>query len=230
MDTANVNTASTNTANPNTTDANTAKANTAKTTTARVNTTKRFDTRKLVLLAILTAIVIVLQSLAAVLPVYPFTLTLVLIPMVVGAALVNTLAGGWLGLVFGLVVLLTGNANAFLAVNPAGTIVVVILKGALAGLAAGAIYKPLAKKNRTIATIAAAVASPVVNTGIFIIGSYIFFLPTITAWGEAAGFSNATAYIFLSLVSFNFLIELGLNLVLSPSIVRLVQYGRSRRN
>lgn len=194
-----------------------------------MKTTNTFDTRKLVLLALLTAIVVVLQVLAAALPIYPFTLTLVLIPMAIGAALVNTLAGGWLGLVFGLVVLLTGNANAFLAVNPVGTVVVVILKGVLAGLASGAVYRLIASKSRTAGAVVAAVICPIVNTGVFIIGSYLFFLPTITQWGEAAGFKNATAFIFLGMISFNFLFELGLNLILSPAIVRLIQYGQDRR-
>lgn len=209
--------------------------NSNKATTAEsIKTTKRTNTRKLILLALLTAIVVILQTLAAVLPIYPFTLTLVLIPIVVGAALVNTLAGCWLGLVFGLVVLFTGNANAFLAVNPAAAIIVVILKGTLAGLAAGAVYKMIEslgaklKKNRTIAAIAAAIVCPIVNTGIFLIGSYLFFLPTITQWGEAAGFANATSYIFISMIGFNFIFELCVNIVLSPVIVRLIQLGQDR--
>ena len=194
-----------------------------------MKTTKRFDTRKLVLLALLTAIVVVLQTLAAILPVYPFTLTLVLVPMVIGAALVNAYAGGWLGLVFGLAVLLSGNANLFIAVDPLATIFVVLLKGALAGLASGAVYKLFAAKNKTAATVIAAAVCPIVNTGIFIIGSYVFFLPTLTDWASSFGYETATAFIFLGMVGANFLIELGINLVLSPVIVRLIQYGQEKR-
>ena len=194
-----------------------------------MNTAKHFNTRKLVLLALLTAIVVVLQTLAAALPMFPFTLTLVLIPMVIGAALVNTVAGGWLGFVFGLVVLLTGNAGIFLAFNPAATIFVVLLKGILAGLAAGAVYKLLEKKGRTAAAISAAVICPIVNTGIFILGSYAFFLPVVMGFAETFGYDNATAIIFLGFVGINFPLELGVNLVLSPVIVRLIQYGQDRR-
>jgi uncharacterized membrane protein len=192
--------------------------------------TRRTNTRKLVLLALLTAIVVVLQVLAVALPIRPFTLTLVLAPIVIGAALVNTMAGVWLGFVFGLVVLLTGNAELFMVVNPAATIAVVILKGALAGLASGVVYRLLAGKNRTVAVIAAAIACPVVNTGIFLLGSYAFFLPTITGWGEAAGFKSAAAFIFLSMIGVNFILEFGLDIVLSPAIVRLIQYGQDRRS
>ena len=194
-----------------------------------MKTAKSFDTRKLVLLALLTAIVVVLQTLAAVVPLFPFTLTLVLVPIVIGAALVNTLAGVWLGFVFGLVVLLTGDAGIFLAFNPAATIFVVLLKGAIAGLASGAIYKLLERKGKTVAAITAAIVCPVVNTGIFIIGTYIFFLPIVIGFTEVFGYDNAAAIIFLGFVGFNFPMELGINIILSPVIVRLIQYGQDRR-
>ena len=60
-------------------------------------------------------------------------------------------------------------------------------------------------------------------------GGYLFFLPTLREWGIAAGAANVTAFIFLVMVGANFLFELGLNLVLSPVIVRLIQYGQDRR-
>lgn len=228
-----------------------------------MNKGKSFDTRKLVLLALLTAIVILLQFLGASIKFGTFSISLILMPLAIGAALIGTYAGVWLGLVFGLVVLLSGDAAPFLAVNPAGTIATVLLKGALAGFAAGAAYKLIAKKNRTVAAIVAAVVCPIVNTGIFVIGSYIFFVPTLTEWAAgaeaavgaaAAGFADATewivsqgfdtftqwaasagkninvaAFIFIGMIGLNFLLELGLNLILSPTIVRLVQYGQDRR-
>ena len=194
-----------------------------------MKTANKIETRKLVLLGLLTAIVVVLQALAAVLPVYPFTLTLSLVPMVIGAALVSPLAGGWLGLVFGLVVLISGNANPFLVISPIATVLLVLAKGAFAGLAAGAVYSLFAKKSRTVATIISAVICPIVNTGIFVIGCYAFFLPTLREWAAAFEFENATAYIFLGMISFNFIFEVGINIILSPVIIRLVQYGQDRK-
>jgi len=187
---------------------------------------KRFDTRKLVLIAILTTMVIIMQILAIIMkPLFPaFTISLVLMPIAIGAALLGTLAGAWLGLVFGFIVLISGDAAAFLAINPAATIFVVLLKGTLAGLAAGLLYNSLESINKTVAAFAAAIICPVVNTGIFIAGCYIFFLPTLTEWGIAAEAVNVTSFIFLGLIGVNFFIELGTNLVLSPVIVRLIQY------
>ena len=194
-----------------------------------MKTANRFDTRKLVLLALLTALVVILQYLGAFIKFGPFSITLVLMPIAVGAALVGAYAGAWLGLVFGLVVLLTGDAAPFLAVNPLGTIIVVLLKGALAGLVAGVAYKLLEKHGRTLAVIVAAALCPIVNTGIFIIGSYMFFLPTITGWAEALGFATGTAYIFIGMIGVNFFVEFGLNLILIPVIVRLIQFGQKKR-
>jgi hypothetical protein len=71
--------------------------------------------------------------------------------------------------------------------------------------------------------IAAAVVCPVVNTGVFLLGCQVFFLETISAWGAAAGFENAASYMFLGLAGVNFLIELGVNILLAPVIVRLIK-------
>jgi len=188
------------------------------------------DIRKLVLLAILTTIVILLQILGAFIKLGPFSVSLVLMPIAVGAALLGAYAGAWLGLVFGFVVLYSGDALAFLAINPVATVFVVLLKGALAGFVAGKMYKLFVLRSKTIAAVAAAIACPVINTGIFIIGCYVFFLPTLTEWGIEAQAVNVTAYIFLTLVSLNFIFELAINLVLSPTIVRLVQYGQKKWN
>ena len=187
---------------------------------------KRFNTRKLTGLALLTAVVVILQFLGAFIRFGPFSISLVLIPIVVGAALYGVLAGAWLGFVFGLVVLLSGDAAAFLVISPLGTILVVLLKGALAGLCAGAVYKALCGRNETLAVIVAAIVAPVVNTGIFLLGCLTFFLPTVREWGQAMGFENVGTYMILGLVGGNFLFELLFNVVLSPVIVRLVRLGK----
>ena len=187
---------------------------------------KRFNTRKLTGLALLTAIVVILQFLGAFIRFGPFSISLVLIPIVVGAALYGVWAGAWLGFVFGLVVLLSGDAAAFLVISPIGTILVVLLKGALAGLCAGAVYKALSERNETVAVIVAAIVAPVVNTGIFLLGCLVFFLPTVTEWGQAMGFESVGKYMILGLVGGNFLFELLFNVILSPVIVRLIRLGK----
>ena len=191
---------------------------------------RRISTRTLTGLALFTAIVVALQFLGAFIRFGPFSTSLVLIPIVVGAALYGPAAGAWLGFVFGLVVLLSGDAAAFLAVNPLGTILTVLVKGALAGFCAGLVYRALEKTNAWLAAILAAVTAPVVNTGIFLVGCLLFFMPTVTEWATAMGFPSVGNYMIFGLVGGNFLFELLVNIVLSPVIVRLVKIGRKENH
>lgn len=185
---------------------------------------RKVQTQKLVLGAILTALVIILQFLGSFIHFGPFSISLVLIPIVIGAATCGYTIGAWLGLVFGIVVLISGDATAFLAIDVFGTFVTVLLKGTLCGLAAGLAYKLLKNHNRYIAVVAAAIVCPLVNTGIFLLGCNVFFLNEITAWGLKAGFENVAGYMFLGLIGANFLFELGANIILSPIIVRIINY------
>ena len=189
--------------------------------------TKTFQkTNKIALLAMMTVLVVIAQFISMWIRFGTFSITLAHIPIVIGAALLGPLAGGWLGMVFGIVVLLTGDAAPFLAVNVLGTIVTVLLKGALAGLCAGLVYRALRKKDETIAILLASIVSPVVNTGLFIAGCYVFFLPTLTEWANG---ENVMTFILVSLVTLNFFIELSSTLVLSPVITRLIAIGRKEK-
>lgn len=183
---------------------------------------RKKQTQVLVLGAILTALVVILQFMGSFIRFGPFAISLVLIPIVIGAATCGVKIGTWLGFIFGVVVLISGDASAFLAVNVFGTIVTVLLKGAACGLAAGLIYKLLEKYNRYLAVIAAAVVCPIVNTGVFLLGCVIFFMDTVAEWGVALGFGGTLEYMFLGLVGGNFLFELASNIILSPVIVRVL--------
>ena len=179
---------------------------------------------KMVGTGVLTAVVIVVYLLTMGISVGPFNITFALIPIVVGAALYGWATGGWLGLVFGAMVLFTGGANAFLVINVPGTIITVLVKGAAAGLVPGLIYSALEKKNRWAATICAAAAAPIVNTGIFL----AFFMGTINEWAAGAGIENAGVYMVTVFVGVNFLVELGANLLLSSVIVRIVDIVKNK--
>lgn len=177
-------------------------------------------------IALFTAIVAVLQFIGGGIKFGMFSISLVLVPIVVGSAVYGWKAGAWLGFAFGCAVLLSGDAAAFLAINVPATIGVVLAKGLLCGLVAGLVYKLLEKVNRYVAVFAAAIICPVVNTGVFLLGCQLFFLETVAEWGKGLGFDNAAAYMFLGLAGVNFLIELGVNIVLAPVIVRLIRIGK----
>lgn len=184
------------------------------------------NTKNMVGIALFTAIVVVLQFLGGGIKVGGlFSITVVLVPIVVGSAVYGWKAGAWLGFAFGIAVMLSGDAAAFWAVDPIATVAVVIIKGAVCGLVAGLIYKLVAKKNKVIAVFLAAITCPIVNSGIFLIGCWLFFLDTVAAWGAELGFANAAQYMFFGLTGINFLIELAVNIVLAPVIVRLIKIG-----
>ena len=77
---------------------------------------RRRATETMVLGAILTALVVILQYLGQFIRFGPFAISLVLVPIVIGAATCGPKVSTWLGFVFGLVVLLT-DAAAFFAIS-----------------------------------------------------------------------------------------------------------------
>ncbi len=193
------------------------------------NLTKRkVQTERLVLGAVLTALVIILQFMGTFIRFGTFQISLVLIPIVIGAAKCGVAVGGWLGFVFGAVVLLNGDATAFMQISVPGTIITVLAKGVACGLAAGLVYKGLEKFNRYVAVIAAAIVCPLVNTGVFLLGCFAFFFKDISDWGAAAGYDNVIAYMILVLVGGNFLFELASNMILSPVITRVLNIKKKK--
>lgn len=183
----------------------------------------KMTTKNMVLASILTALVVILQFVGAAIKLGPFSISTVLVPIVIGAATCGIGVGAWLGFVFGVIVLLSGDAATFLAVDVVGTIITVLSKGTLCGLLAGATYKALEKMNKYVAVCTAALVCPVVNTGIFLLGCLVFFMDTVAGWAATAGLGeNVAQYMIVGLVGMNFIAEVVINIVLSPIIVRLL--------
>ena len=113
-----------------------------------------------------------------------------------------------------------------MAVNPAGTIITVLLKGLLCGYLSGLAYNLVfkVKHNDFWSTAVAAVVCPIVNTGILLLGCLAFFMPTVAGWAAAAGLGeNVGRYMIFVLVGGNFLFELAINIILAPIIVRIIK-------
>jgi uncharacterized membrane protein len=185
--------------------------------------------KQLTLGAMLTALVVVLQLVGSFVHLGPFSISLVLIPIVIGAATCGPYIGAWLGLVFGAVVLMSGDAAFFLQFNAPATVLVVLVKGTACGLLAGLAYRALERFNRWLAVVVAAVVCPLVNTGVFLVGCFLFFEEAVAALATGAGFTGSTtAYMFVGLAGFNFLFEMGFNLILSPVVVRLLDIRKKQ--
>ena len=195
---------------------------------------KKLDTQKLTVLAILSALVVILQFLALIFKISGATITLTLVPIVIGAALYGIKAGAFLGFIFGLVVFIQGmtgldlglvqnmmDENAFL------TVVFCFGKAILAGIAAGAVYRLVAKKNDLLASFLAGATAPIVNTGVFVFGFWFFFKETLVFYTglntEATGtVMSPVAYLFIGMVGINFLVEFGINMIFAPTIKRVI--------
>jgi uncharacterized membrane protein len=195
---------------------------TRKETAQLKKTNSLANVKNLTLLALMTALVAVFQCIGLIIPIGFNFGAFALVPIVIGAAIGGIKVGAWLGFVSGVAVLVSGDAASFLAISIGGTIAVVLLKGLASGVASALVYRIFENKNKYLAVIAAAIVCPVVNTGVFILGCFAFFMDTIRAWGSAMGFENAFAYIILGMIGINFIIELVLNIILSPTVIRLL--------
>lgn len=176
--------------------------------------------------AILTLIVVLLELVGNTIRVGEFSLSLILLPVVVGAVLCGPWIGAWLGFVFGTVLMLTGETDAFFAVSPLYTIISTAVRGALAGLASGLVYSAAGRKKDDLAVVLASITAPVVNTGVFLFCCLVFFHDV---FASAMGTGNVLRGLITSYVSINFLIELALSMVIFPLFVRLARRctGRS---
>ena len=192
---------------------------------------KNAKIKRMVGIALLMAMVIVLQFVGSMIPPIGGTvsISLVLIPIVLGAAVYGPSAGAILGATFAVVTIINcitgadaGGAMVFQA-NPLLCILVVGGKSVLCGLAAACVYNLLKKRNAYVAMVCAAIICPVVNTGVFVTCMLLFFKPVLNAW---SGGTDVVAYVLTALILCNFVPEMILNVVFSPAghqITRIVK-------
>ena len=188
----------------------------------------RQQVEQLALLALLTAMVAVLAYFGGFIKIGGLaSISLTLIPVVIGAAMCGPWAGAWLGAVAGAIFFATADAAFWFGLSVPGTIITVLVKGALSGLCAGFAYKLLEKVNQYVAVIVSAIVCPVVNTGIFLLGCRIFFFDIVQSGATGEGMS-VFAYMIIFFVGLNFVFELLTNIVLSPMILRILNIGKKK--
>ena len=176
---------------------------------------KSIDVRKMTYLAIFSALVFVFQVIA--IPVGGFfeTSALPVAVIVIGAALFGIKGGAWLGFVFGISVMILPGTQAYLTFGDNKfysvfcTIAVVFLKGILAGIASGAVYNLLRKVNKYLSVLISGIAAVTVNTGVFLLGSVLFFEATF-------------AQMMTALLLTSYLIELFTSVLLAPTVLRII--------
>lgn len=202
---------------------------------------ERISTLELTEMAILLALVVVLQSISSFGLV---TLCLCLVPITLGSVLLGWKRGGMLGFAFGVVAIFWGivGKDAFtfflFQANPIMTILICLVKGTLAGMIPAFVYNFLKKYNKMTASIVASAVAPIVNTGIFAIGCFIikndvlYSLTNIVSEEmiEQVMALNFFAVVFGVLITSNFFVELIINLVFAPSLNKVAEIVKARIN
>ena len=193
---------------------------------------KKVNVKQITGVAILVALIVVLQSLSLALPkIGPgISISLVLIPIVLGGAVYGPKVGALLGGAFAAIVYIfciTGfdlGGAMVLQANPILCLLVVGAKGVLCGWLSALVFSVLKKKNTYVAMLIASIVCVVVNTGTFLLGMGLFFTDVLTVWSNGG---NIFAYMISGIVLINMLPELVINVVFSPAAVRI--YNTVRR-
>lgn len=177
--------------------------------------------KKITGIGIFMCLAVVLQLLSNYVSFGPVSITLALIPIVVGSIIYGPLAGFILGAFCGVVAFLAPSTIAgFWPYGIFKTFMVCVLKMGIAGLVSGYIFKVLNKHNSKLAVILASISVPIVNTGLFAIGAlslYQDFLESLCGEGQ-----SIVTFLLLSVIGVNFIIEFLVNSILSPIVYRLV--------
>lgn len=193
--------------------------------------TVKQKTLRLVQLGLLAGLIILLQMYLVIPLPGSLTLSLVLVPIVVGAVLYGPGAGALLGGVFGALVSvmaiqgqLGALTNMMVTYNPVLTVTVCMIKGVAAGFVPGLITKAF-KKRSFVGILLAAASAPIMNTGIFLAGMLTIFRDVMMEFAAGIGMGGTSALYFaiVALVGVNFIIEFAANLILSPAIASIVK-------
>ena len=200
------------------------------------NSVSQAKTKDLTGIAILAAIIVVLQLFATFFSSFlPFArLTFSLVPIVIGGALYGIKGGAILGGVFGAVVLgsmIGGAGGEFgtLIINkmPLEASVITLGRCILAGLIPAVIFKLISKKDQVVGAFISALMCPVINTGIYFLGVVFVFKDMFF---EANNITGGNIYwLLLTSIAVNFTVEFILNTILSPVIITVIKVRRKQQ-
>ena len=160
-------------------------------------------------------------------PIGPFKLTFMTLPVAVGAVV----CGPYVGLVLGAVFGLTSFATALLGMDPLGTLllsfgwkyalflaVVCLVPRILCGWLPGLLHQKLKNVGETFSAAVCCTLVAVINTVLFLTAFWLFFSGDLQS--GALGASLTSLWMLFALwAGLNALIEIGTNLVLGTAIV-----------
>jgi len=200
--------------------------------------TTNFSTYKMVQLALFIAIIVLMDVTKLGYIIKPgMSITLLVIPVTVGAIVLGPMQGAILGAVFGL----TSFAQCFgadpvgvalLAYNPIGTFIMTMVPRILMGLLTGLIFKALKRIDKTkgISYAVASLAGPALNTVLFLTTMILLFYNTEIIQGVASGLGAANPFAFIiAAAGVNALAEIGVCFIVGTALAKTIDIfaGRS---
>ena len=169
-----------------------------------------FNTKMIATTGILVGIEILLQIIGNYINPGFANINLSLIPIVIGAVLYGPVVGGFLGLVCGVMVIISPSTmQIFFSASPVGTILACVLKTTVAGVAAGLVVK-LFKGEKKIYGV--------------IIFALIFFMPLLQSMISET-MPNIAAALFVGMIGINFILEVISTVILAPSLYKILEHA-----
>ena len=191
---------------------------------------KKFDTRYMVELAMMIAIILLMSfTPLGYIRTPGLSVTLLTIPVAVGAVILGPKGGAVCGLAFGATsfyMALTGSsafAAMLLSISPVGTFITCIVARVLEGWLTGLIFAALYNKASTkkFSYYIASLACPLLNTLFFMGFLCIFFYNTEYIQGIASGLGAGNPILFVAaFVGIQGLIEAGICFVIGSIVSR----------
>ncbi|MDD3338915.1 MAG: ECF transporter S component [Lachnospiraceae bacterium] len=192
-----------------------------------------FNTTYLVQLALLVAIILLMAfTPIGYIKTLGLEITLIVVPVTVGAVILGPKGGAILGFVFGLTSFIqcfgmSPFGSVLLGLNPFGCFMVCVPTRTLMGWLTGLIYKAFkGKKLKTLPHFVANLAGPIMNTLFFMTMLILFFFQSDYIQGLAGGL-NPFAFV-IAFVGINGLIEAAACFVAGTAISKVLTMALNR--
>ncbi|MBQ0125525.1 MAG: ECF transporter S component [Clostridiales bacterium] len=179
-------------------------------------------------IAMLTALVVVLQFASTFIKLGPVSITLALTPIIIGGAIYGAFCGAYLGFIMGAVIFIAGLFGwdggfvmMLMQESPLLGITVTFGKSIVAGFVSGLAYKLIGEKHEKAATVTASALCPIVNTGVFVMFMVLFF-PNLFESAALSDGKSILAYLILTVAGLNFIFEFLANIGLSSAVKMII--------
>lgn len=194
----------------------------------------RLNTAYMVEMALLIAIILIMAfTPIGYIKTFGLEITLIVVPVAVGAVVLGPAAGAILGTVFGLTSFIRCfGMNAFgamlLSINPLATFVVCVVTRLLVGLLTGLIYQGLkrVKSIRKASVFLANLCCPLLNTILYMSALVLFFYKTDFIQGIAQSLKAANPFAFVAaFVGINSIVEAVACFAVGSAITKALQHS-----